>query len=151
MLFQDIARNRSVHLGPYPLEALPRDASQTAIDMRRPLAKHAPLDDTSSELGAVAAVAPGTDNFPQEQLVNVGWAMAFLADLDEALDHLESDTRHMIEKQKERVVAEQLLKAIMVRLEAGQKPTKEDWQELMDNFDEATLLHLEEFVAEAKS
>ena len=33
------------------------------------------------------------------QIENVAWAMAFLADLDEALDHLESDTRHMIEKQ----------------------------------------------------
>ncbi len=53
-LFQDKAKNRSVHLGPYPLETLRRDPSQTGIEKRRVLSRQTPLTDLSTDLSESA-------------------------------------------------------------------------------------------------
>ena len=55
MLLHDNARNRPVHLGPYALETLPTDPAQAAIELRRPLVRQAPLNDSPNTLGSVAA------------------------------------------------------------------------------------------------
>jgi epoxyqueuosine reductase QueG len=55
MLIQDKARNRSPHLGPYPLETLARDPSRLDLELRRPLANHRPLTEPQSSLGQVLA------------------------------------------------------------------------------------------------
>ena len=54
VLFEDKAKNRSVHLGPYPLETLRRDPSQMDVEMRRVLSRQAPLTEINTDLGAVA-------------------------------------------------------------------------------------------------
>ena len=51
---QDKAKNRSVHLGPYPLETFPRDPLQTDVEVRRILSRHTPLADVSTDLGKAA-------------------------------------------------------------------------------------------------
>ncbi|MDH3644694.1 MAG: hypothetical protein OES38_21490, partial [Gammaproteobacteria bacterium] len=55
MFIQDKARSRSVHLGPYPLETLPRDPSVLDQELRRPLANYSPLVESEVKLARVVA------------------------------------------------------------------------------------------------
>ncbi len=52
MWFHEKAKHRPVSLGPYPLETLPRDPAQSEIELRMPLARQLPLEESASELGA---------------------------------------------------------------------------------------------------
>ena len=53
-LWEDKAKSRSVHLGPYPLEVLPRDASQVDAEARRQLIKQAALTESGTAVGQAA-------------------------------------------------------------------------------------------------
>jgi len=55
MLIQDSAKNRPVHLGPYPLESLPRDCTLLEHELRRPPARFRPLVEPDGALARAAA------------------------------------------------------------------------------------------------
>ena len=54
MWFHEKAKHRPVSLGPYPLETLLRDPAQGEIELRLPLARQVPLEESASDLGVAA-------------------------------------------------------------------------------------------------
>jgi reductive dehalogenase len=54
-LWEDNAKHRPVHLGPYPLEVLPRDPSQIDVEARRQLIKQVALTESGTAVGHAAA------------------------------------------------------------------------------------------------
>ena len=57
MLFRTAANNRAYHLGPFPLETLPRDPSVTAREAGRPPPDFPPEETDRDDRGALAAIA----------------------------------------------------------------------------------------------